>query len=258
MSYVPLCGALRPDTPRFSAVPAWAERNPVLPQSEWREHDDHAALCPVIEAQKNNNCTNASLAHMAGTLFKLHGLNPPRFSWSALYARNNGGRDAGAFCRDLAADMLNVGMVPSELWPDGQIFGQWSALQTEAASRWKALEVYQCMNFADVASALSRGFLVYHGFVLGNGGVSNPANGRMPEFDGSYANGHAMWSRGLTKRFGDWRTITPNTWGTQWGDDGVGYWPASYFWLQSGQFVNLDCYAIRAAAVQASELPAAA
>jgi hypothetical protein len=82
--------------------------------------------------------------------------------------------------------------------------------------------------------------------VLGAGGVSNPRDGRMPQFDGSLANGHAMCSRGLTKRFGDWRTVTPNTWGTGWGDKGVGYWPASYFWLQRGNFVNLDCFAVRA------------
>ncbi len=256
--FIPLCGALQPDQPRFASVPTWAERNPVLPQSEWREHDDHADLCPPIEAQVNNNCTNAALSHMGGALFRLHGLTPPRFSWAALYARNNGGRDQGAFCRDLAADFLRVGLLPSEMWPDSQIFGQWNSLHTEVAANWKALEIYQCMNFADVASALSRGFLVYHGFVLGNGGVSNPRDGRMPEYDRQFSNGHAMWSRGLTRRFGDWRTITPNTWGTSWGDKGVGYWPASYFWLQSGNMVNLDAFAVRAAAVQADKLPAAA
>lgn len=40
--------------------------------------------------------------------------------------------------------------------------------------------------------------------------------------------------------------ITPNSWGKAWGDSGVGYWPASYWWVQSGNKVNLEAFAVRA------------
>lgn len=246
-TYAPLCGYLPPPTPRFAAVPTWSDKNDVLPESEWVEHDDHAALWPEIEQQHSSNCTNASLAHLATAAFRIAGVNAPRFSWSANYARHNGGRDEGAYCRDLARDFLEgPGMCPASLCPDANIFARWNQEMVSAASEWQALEIYQCMSFADVMSALSRRFLVYSGFVLGNSGMSNPSDGRMPEYDGIFGNGHAMASRGITKRFGDWRTITPNSWGKAWGDSGVGYWPASYWWVQSGNKVNLEAFAVRA------------
>lgn len=247
MTFNPLCGYLPPPEPRFAAVPQWDEKNPVLPESEWREHDDHAAYWPKIEAQANNNCTNAALAHCATAAFRINGIDAPRFSWAANYARHNGGKDQGSYCRLLAWDFKDgPGMCPASLFPDDNIFGQWTPEQTKAANEWQALEIYQCMTFADVASALSLGFLVYHGFVLGQGGLTSPKDGRMPEYDGVFGNGHAMASRGLTRRFGDWRTITPNTWGAAWADKGVGYWPASYFWVQRGQYINAEMFAIRA------------
>lgn len=252
--FTPRFGVIQPTQPRFYGVPTWDAANPVLPESQWEEHDDLASVWPEIEAQQNNNCTNAALAHAATAAFTFAGIPAPRFSWASNYARHNNNRDSGAMCRDLAWDFKNgPGLLPSNMWPDSKIFGGWTPEQIAEGEKWRALEIYQCMNFAHVASALTRRFAVYHGFCLGQGGVSNPRDGRMPEFDGQLANGHAMASRGLTKKFGDWRTITPNTWGKQWADNGVGYWPASYFWLQRSNFVNLDCFAIRA--VRHSPLP---
>lgn len=257
-TYQPLCGYNPPPEPRFGNVPQWDERNPVLPESQWREHDDYAALWPRIEAQVNNNCTNSALANAAHAAFRIAGIDAPRFSWASNYARHNGGRDQGAFCRQLAWDFKDgPGLLPASMWPDNRIYGQWTEEHRRAASEWMALEIYQCMSFADVMSALSLGFTLYHGFVLGQGGVSNPRDGRVPEYDGQFANGHAMASRGITRRFGDWRTITVNSWGTQWGDKGVGYWPASYWWVQRGQFVNMEAFAIRAV-VHNKPLPVAA
>jgi hypothetical protein len=206
-----------------------------------------ARRTPPVEAQQHSNCTNAALAHAATAAFRFAGIDAPRFSWASNYARHNGGRDEGAFCRSLAWDFKDgPGLCPAALCPDSRIFAQWTPEMTAEAGKWLALEIYQCMNWNDVGSALTRRFVVYHGFCLGAGGVSNPRDGRMPQFDGSLANGHAMASRGITRKFGDWRTVTPNTWGTGWGDKGVGYWPQSYFWLQRGNFVNLDSFAVRA------------
>lgn len=249
MSYNPLMGRLTPVNRRFKAVPTWDSANPVLPESEWREHDDHADLWPEIESQQNSNCTNASLAGLANCAFKLAGVeNVPRFSWSFNYARHNGGQDEGAFCHDVMGDFrFGTGMAPSSLWPDEKIIASsFPKDVVDAASKWTALEVYQCMDFASVASALSMGFLVYTGFVLGNGYTNVPSSGKVPEWDGRVANGHAMASRGLTKQFGDWRTITPNTWGTSWGKKGIGFWPKSYFWESQGNMENLEAFAVRA------------
>lgn len=251
-------GCVQPTVLRFAAVPRWDERNPVLPESDWVEHDDLADCCPEVEVQQNNNCTNAALAMALGTMFRAAGVaDVPRFSWSFQYALHNDGVDRGAMCRDLMADVHSgargLGLPPASAWPDDRIFkprGGFPKQVLEAAAKWQVLEVYQCLTFADVMSALSLRFGVYHGFVLGTSYQATGPDGRAPEYDGAFANGHAMFSRGSTKRFGDWRTITPNTWGRGFGDRGVGYWPESYFWGQRemrGQtYVNLDAYAIRA------------
>lgn len=250
LNYVPRFGYKTPAEFRFGTVAAFDEANAVLPRDQWREHDDLAPFWPAVEAQQNNNCTAASLACGAFAAFKAAGVECPRLSWAFNYSLRNGGRDEGAFCRDLAIDFMNVGIAPAVAVPDSRIFrpaGGWPPEILAAAAKWKALEVYQCLTFDHVGSALSQDFVVYHGFCLGRNGVMNPGpSGRVAEYDGQLANGHAMCSRGLTKRFGDWRTVTPNTWGTGYGDQGVGYWPESYFWAQRGNFVNLDCYAIRA------------
>lgn len=248
MSYNPLMGRLIPKMRRMHAIPTWDSANVVLPESQWREHDDHADLWPEIEAQLNSNCTNASIAGLGNCAFKLAGVkNVPRFSWSFNYARHNGGQDEGAFCHDVMGDFrFGTGLAPSDMWPDSHIIAySFPKAVVDEAGKWTALEVYQCMDFASVASALSLGFLVYTGFVLGNGFTDVPSNGKVPEWDGRIANGHAMASRGLTKEFGDWRTITPNTWGTGFGNKGVGYWPKSYFWESRGNTENLEAFAVR-------------
>jgi hypothetical protein len=245
-----LMGCNQPDVLRFSAVPKWDDANDVIPESQWEEHDDYAAVWPEIRAQKNNNCTNAAIGNlMEAAINAAQGGDCPRLSWSFLYSMFNGGSDSGAFCRELADAVRYRGLARESLYPDSKIFaprGGYSQEVLDDAKQHTAVEVYQCMNKADVGSALTRRFLVYHGFVLGNAFFNTRADGIVPEFDGSLRNGHAMASRGLKRINGNLRPIVPNTWGPSFGDRGVGYVPWSYFWGERGNFVNLDCYAIRA------------
>lgn len=246
-----LTGCKQPAELRFAAAPAWDEANDVLPQDQWEEHDDLKDFCSPVRAQKNNNCTNAALSGLAEALFRSAGVeNVPRLSWSFLYALCNGGSDDGAMCRDLARKFRDgPGIPPESVWPDSRIFeprGGMPAEAISAATPFQALEIYQCLNWQHVGSALTRRFLVYHGFVMGRDYQNTGQDGKVPRWDGRNAAGHAMFSRGLTRRFGDWRTITPNSWGTSWGDGGVGYWDASYFWDRRGNRVNLDAFAVRA------------
>lgn len=242
-------GCLQPEVMRFESAGSWADANDVLPEDQWEEHDDYAGFTPPIKSQKNNNCTNASWSELFSTLWESVGEPPVELSWSYLYALNNGGRDQGAMCRDIAADSLSRGNPLATLCPESQIFvprGGWPKAVIDDARSRLALEIYQCMNWADVGSALTRRFLVYHGFVLGNAFFGTRSDGKVPSYDGRRSNGHAMWSRGLTRRFGDMRAIVPNTWGVSYGDQGIGYIDKSYFWAQSGGYFNLDAYAVRA------------
>ena len=243
-------GCRQPGELRFGAVPAWEDANPVLSEDECQDHDDLAGFTPSIGQQNFNNCTNAALASLAEAAFRAAGEpETPPLSWSFLYAHHNGRRDQGAYCRDLADDLRKRGLPRADLWPENKIYlprgGVPREVAEDAASR-TALEIYQCLGWADVRSALARRFFVYHGFVLGRAFFNTGRDGRVPSFDGSFANGHAMWSRGLTRRFGDLRTVCVNSWGRSFGENGIGYIDASYFWGQRGNTVNLDCYAVRA------------
>lgn len=261
-------GCLQPEVLRFAAVPAWDEANDVLPESQWVEHDDLAEYSPPIKYQRHNNCTNAALAGGMETAINAAytGDRCPELSMSMLYSIHNGGRDAGAFCRDLAASVSGrgggkvKGLCRASLWPESKIYASERDFTPEIladAEEHMAFEVYQCMDWTHVASALSRRFIIYHGFVMGNAWTQTGSDGMAPEFDGRLAAGHAMYSRGLRRTNGKWRSITPNTWSVQKGDKGVYYWPASYFWGQRGNFVNLDAYAIRAVKIN-KPLPKAA
>lgn len=258
-------GCVQPEELRYGAVPAWDDANPVLPESEWEEHDDYAQFPVEVGYQQNNNCTNASLAKLVELLEKAAGVpNVEPLSPTFAYALCNGGRDQGAMCRDVASVYRTKGLPRASLVPEGEIYqprGGFSPEVLADAAKHLGLEIYQCLNWQHVGSALTRRFLVYHGFVLGTSYNHTGKDGRVPEWDGSLANGHAMHSRGLTRRFGDWRTVTPNTWSRGWGDNGVGYWPKSYFWDQrpyrGSVFVNLDCFAVRAVK-RSDPLPAAA
>lgn len=246
-----LMGLKRPNVMRFGAVPAFDEANPVLRPEEWEEHDDLARFWPVIEAQKNNNCTNAALACGLKAAFAMAGVDCPRLSWAFNYQRHNGGQDQGAMCRDLALDLKSgVGMCPASLHPDSKIFGRPTAEAVAEAAKWTGLEVYQCMNWAHVASALTLRFVVYYGVCMGAAYAQGHRDGMVPEYDGRLSSGHAMMGRGLVKVNGRFRVINPNTWGQGMGDRGVYYFPESYFWdrkpVRGMDFVNLDAYAIRA------------
>lgn len=240
-------GYLLPDTLRNAAVPAWDEANERLPEEKWEEHDDYAPIAPDIKTQHYSNCTNASLAGLGELLWRAAGNEKVTLSMSFLYSLCNGGRDNGAFNRDLAAKFLDTGLPLDSLAPESKILAHsWSDEVIADAKTRQALEVYQCLNWEDVGSAITRRFLIYHGFVLGNAFFNARSDGNVPSFDGSMRNGHAMYSRGLRKQNGVWRTTTPNSWGVSFAASGVGYIDKSYFWDQRGQMVNLDCYAIRA------------
>jgi len=323
------CGRNSPDEFRNAAVPAWAERNPVLQESDCDDHDDLAKWYPESLAQGFNNCTNASIAAASKAQLESQGIQTPNLSRSYQYAQCNGGRDQGASCRQVIQNLMGNGPYPGlpaeSLYPENQIYMprggfpqhviddaktriafevyqclSWADVISAVARRffvyqgyvlgqnwfgvpksgkvasWDgrfenghatpqhviddaktriAFEVYQCLSWADVISAVARRFFVYQGYVLGQNWFSVPKSGKVASWDGRFENGHATIARGLTRKFGDLRVIVPNTWGPSFGDNGVGYVDQSYYWTQRGNFVNLEAYAIRAFKIPDADLP---
>jgi hypothetical protein len=254
-------GCVQPAELRFAAAPAWDEANPVLSEAECLDTERNKPFLSPVKYQKNNNCTNAALAGLGEAIERASGVEDvPRLSMTMQYALHNDGRDAGAMCRDLADDYRKRGLCREALWGDDKIFlprGGLPQAVLDDAKNHVALEIYQCLDWSHVRSALARDFFVYHGFVLGNAFFQTRKDGKVPAFDGSFRNGHAMFSWGLTRRFGDLRACARNSWDVSFGDNGDCYVPAGYFWGQSGNYVNLDAYAVRAVR-RVDRLPVAA
>lgn len=255
-------GCDQPDVLRYAAVPAWDEANPVLSEAECEDTERLRPFLSEPHAQPYSNCTNASLAPMMEAMLRAAGVpGVEPLSRTFLWGMFNGGNpNNGAFCRDLADQLRKTGLPRLSLWPEEHTSTPRNPPAEVLADAGKhlALEVYQCMDWSHVRSALARDFFVYHGFVLGGVFIQyTPSNGKVPEWDGTLRNGHAMFSFGLTRRFGDLRACTRNSWGRTFGDKGTGYVPASYFWGQRGNFVNLDAFAFRAV-VRKDPLPKAA
>lgn len=255
-------GCLQPEVARFEAVPAWSEKNPVLAEDECPDCDHMAGSMAAIGEQQNNNCTNAALASLLETfLVHLGEEDVPSLSWSYLYAMFNRNQDRGAYCRDLVLQALKGGCAPKSKWADENIYMPRGGFPTdviESALPYRPLEVYQCENWADARSALARGFAVYHGFVLGQAFFRTKGDGKVPQFDGQLKSGHAMWARGLTRKFGDLRAIVPNSWSPGFGERGLCYIDKSYFWAAQGNYVNLDAYAVRSVRKANPDTPPAA
>lgn len=255
-------GQNAPEQFRLAAVPAWSEANPVLQEDDCADHDDLAKFYPESKSQSFNNCTNASIAALAKAQLESQGVKTPDLSRSFAYAQANGGRDEGASCRAVIQLIMGKGDAPGlpteELWPEKNIYMPRNGFPQNVIADAKAriaLEVYQCLTWNDVISAVARRFGVYQGFVLGQNWFKVPKSGKVAPWDGQFANGHATVSRGLTRKFGDLRVIVPNTWGTAYGENGVGYVDKSYYWTQRGNFVNLEAYAIRAFKIPDADLP---
>lgn len=241
-------GCRLPQTPRFAEVPTWADANDIIPESEWDLHDDFAAYDVPVRKQNYNNCTNAALAGAAECLLSAQRGERVTLSMSMLYALCNGGVDEGAFCRDLALKFMRLGLCLESLWPESRVttLEEPSREVLDSAAKYRGFEMYQVRSWEEYGSALTRRFVLYHGFMLGSAfmrGVG--ANGVVPPYDGVLANGHAMYSRGLTEIAGVKRGVCVNSWGRSWGKGGLCFLDQSYFWHQRGNWVNLDCIAIR-------------
>ena len=101
----------------------------------------------------------------------------------------------------------------------------------EAIARsYRIAEAWDCPTFDHIATAIQRGFCVDYGIMVGSS-FDTDSDGWVNE--GGGRGGHAMCGVGLAKREKrgkeQWGVITVNSWGTNWGVNGVGIVPESYF-----------------------------
>lgn len=165
------------------------------------------------------------------------------FSGGQLYGRVNGGVDAGSTLDDNLNELMTVGAVPeSMVGPLDWKKDKWPPGWQEAAKPYRITEAWDAPTFAEMASALMRGFVVVYGIMIGTNFVVQP-DGWVAPRRGS-GGGHAMLGVGLVVEQARVGILTLNSWGERWGRSGLAIVPEDYFtgWI--------DGYAVRSAIYQ--------
>ncbi len=235
-------------------LPEFGDAQAVLQPAQWKE------IClpslfqtiPVEDQGKTSSCVGHATASALTFAWLQAGGKYHHFSPTYVYGLINGGRDAGAVISDAMTVLKNYGDAESSLVPEGMIFRQQFPAEAFAnAKRFRAVEVLQCRTFADICTALSLGFPVVTGILVGQNFGNLDAEGVAPLPD-TVLGGHALPLLGLkySQRRGAWLPLIKNSWSERWGVqiDTPGGKQGGYAYLTEAHWngIRMDSWAIPA------------
>lgn len=189
------------------------------------------SLLNFIKKRYNQSSQSSCVGHgvIAGVdiAWAMSGQTPQIFSPCFTYGLVNGGRDNGANTGEGVQSTVEVGCClettvgPMQIWKSR--FPQ--AAFTEA-KRFRMLGTEACDTFEEVCTAIMYARPVVFGTYIGN--RFNPdSEGFVPELQGQ-TGGHCMVVVGIKYAKGRWWLEVLNSWGADWGVNGVCYLPVSY------------------------------
>lgn len=189
------------------------------------------SLLNFIKKRYNQSSQSSCVGHgvIAGVTIahNMSGQTQQVFSPCFNYGLVNGGRDQGANTGAGVRASAEVGSClestvgPMQIWKS-----RFPANAFEEAKRWRMVDTETVDNFAEVCSAIMYGRPVVFGTYIGN--RFNPdGEGFVSELQGT-TGGHCMCVVGLKYAKGRWWLEVLNSWGANWGVNGVCYMPASY------------------------------
>lgn len=215
----------------------WVEAGlPILPEDQWIESDLSWMPVKVKDQKQHGSCTGHGNASALETQRAIAGFDYVELSATFPYAFNNRGQDQGAITGEVTAWMVQNGTCPYSMCNTEQIFPRQIPNVAEAqkvAKRYRIGKTYAVESWAEVGSAISRGFTVVISLCVGNGWEKVDSEG-MPPASRGYAN-HCIYVRSLKRRSDNtrgssqWKAEMPNSWGTQWADRGIAYVTREHF-----------------------------
>jgi len=225
------CGCLPRVCGLGAQFPLLADRIELIPESDWREVD-WSHFVPEILNQDGIGACNAFAATSALRICRIMAGQPDvRLSPGHLYGRINGGRDQGSLLGDALEALMKEGVCTTD--EVGELSWRkrdWPSGLEAISARYKITEAFDAPTFSHLATAILMGFVVDYGIMVGNA-FDTDASGWVAE--GGGRGGHAMCGVGLARREKrgktQWGIVTVNSWGKQWGRDGLGIVPSSYF-----------------------------
>jgi hypothetical protein len=214
----------------WQPIPRLMETRAPLPRSEWREIDLAGTYKPpLLDQGRTNSCVGHASCTVASVAWAQKGEPLPRFSPTFVYSQINGGRDNGAVISDAATELTTKGICLEAEYPEGVLFARQvppGAYQT--ALRYRLERFHHTPSFDEIGTALSLGWPVVGGFLLGNNFMQPGRDGVAPVPD-RVVGGHAIALLGLVNRGGRWLVKFQNSWG-RWGlgGEGFGYLPEEF------------------------------
>lgn len=181
----------------------------LIPREQWTESTLEHHVWHIVDQGAQNSCTAAMVAGGLTTLDAMHGRPKRVYSQASLYRQINGGRDGGASIDSALRAMQTTGITTIDVIDQYDWQGRdWPSKWKDAAAENKILEWSDCPNVDWAGSMLERGFLVFLGVFWKRGG-------------------HAIYLVGKRRDGNGWKFRVTNSWGADWGEDGLGWLPES-------------------------------
>lgn len=186
--------------------PMASERIKVIPRDQWADYAQDASLTPFIKTVLDQDGVGscATESSTGGVMIDLAMAGVPHVELNPwfIYQATSGGRDRGSSIDENLAFIRQYGIAPTSIWPRSK---GWSTTPSEeafaAALEFRIEEFYDIASIDEMVSALLLGFPVIYG-----------------------ADGHSVCK---VQHLDDTKGLDLNSWGTSWGDNGLGVW-ASY------------------------------
>jgi hypothetical protein len=224
-------------------APKLEETIKLIPRSEWwfatPEQIAEAIASPVPILDQNGEGACAAGGTCGVTMRCSYGQNlgnPVRLAMGRLYHYSGNGRDQGSALSDNLRYAMELGIPPVIGSNELDYRSSWTAEEKTEAAKHKIIEAFDCPSFDHLMTALQVGggerMCVLYGIMVGSRFDCSVSDMWVPSQRGN--GGHGLCGI-LPCRAADGTLgiLTANTWSRQWGANGFGIVPESYF---SGSF----------------------
>lgn len=209
------CGCLpRTTEPDGSVFPIVGDAGtiPLKPRSQWTPTSLAHHVWNIHDQGNQNSCCPTAYAGLLETLREIQGLDRIPFSQAYPYHYANGGRDQGASLDVVFFAIRDRGITPASIVDPMDWRGKtWPADVDDRAAEFRIVEEWDMIHVDALGSGLEAGFPGVLGvFWTGGGGHAVYAVGKRPAARGN-----------------SWDFQIANSWGHDWGENGLGWLPES-------------------------------